>query len=84
MAKKATFEIYEGLTSRKKKYVVVKDGALNKNLVEESILYLAKLNHCSKKHIKTDIGYIIDGLLYLEGKPCNNRAQFVTVSYYVR
>lgn len=84
MAKKASFEIYEGLDQRKKKYVVVQDGALNKKLVKESISYLAKLNHCSKKHIKTTIGYIIDDLLYLEGKPCNDKAQFVTVSYYVR
>ena len=84
MAKKASFEIYEGLDQRKKKYVVVRDGRKDKELVKESVLYLAKLNHCSKKHIKTKLGYIIDDLLYLEGKPCNDKAEFVTVSYYVR
>lgn len=84
MAKKASFEIYEGLDQRKKKYVVVKDARKNKKLFEESVSYLAKLNHCSKKHIKYKTGYIIDDLLYLEGKPCNDKAQFVTVLYYVR
>lgn len=82
MAKKVTFEIYEGLTSRKKKYVVVPEKC-PEHVWYDAITYLMKLNHCSGKHIYATTGYILNGLLYL-GTPENKKAKFVHVLTYVR
>lgn len=83
MAKKASFEIYEGLDERKKKFVVVPRGAGDKKLVDEAASYLTKLNHCSRKHIKTAVGYVWKDELYLQN-PAIPGARLVTVLTYIR
>lgn len=83
MAKKVTFEIYEGFTKRKKKYVV-SNGFLTvwkhyKALVD----YSKRLFRCSERHLMICKGYIYDGVLYLEN-PAKPGAKLVSVAYYVR
>ena len=81
MAKKATFEIYEGLDKRKKKYVVVHDNCTRSDM-EAAAKYLMRLNHCSLTRIHSQAGYIYKGQLYLL-RP-NSKARFVSVLTYVR
>lgn len=82
MAKKETFEIYEGLTSRKKKYVVVPEKC-PEHVWYDAFSYLTRLNHCSVNHISLAGGYILDGLLYI-GESKNKMAKSVHVLTYVR
>ena len=81
MAKKATFEIYEGFTKRKKKYVVV-PGNCTKSVMEAAAKYMMRLNHCSLAHIDVQTGYIYKEHLYLL-RP-NSKAVFVVVLTYIR
>ena len=81
MVKKATFEIYEGLDKRKKKYVVLFDNC-EKSDAEAAAKYLMRLNHCSLAHIDVQAGYIYKGQLYLL-RP-SLKARFVTVLTYIR
>ena len=81
MAKKATFEIYEGLDKRKKKYVVVPDDC-TQSVMEAAVNYLMRLNHCSFAHIDAQPGYIYKGQLYLL-RP-NFKARIVFVLTYIR
>lgn len=79
MAKKAKFEIYEGFTKRKKKYIVV-----NANLVgEEELSFCKKFFRCSDKHLYIAVGYILDKKLYLED-PGSKKAKDVFVVTYIR
>ena len=81
MAKKSTFEIYEGLTSRKKKYAIIGEHC-QKTAMAEAAKYMMKLNHCSAAHIDVTYGYIFKGQLYFI-KP-NINAKFVHVLTYIR
>ena len=81
MAKKASFEIYEGLDKRKKKYVVVHDNCTRSDM-EAAAKYMMRLNHCSLAHIDVQAGYIYKGQLYLL-RP-SFKARFVTVLTYIR
>ena len=82
MAKKVTFEIYEGLTSRKKKYVVVPEKC-PEHVWYDAFTYLTRLNHCSVNHIYLTQGFILNGQLYFD-KPDNKKAKFVHVLTYIR
>lgn len=82
MAKKAKFEIYEGFTSRKKKYVVVPEKCPDQ-VRFDAFTYLTRLNHCSLNHICLTQGYILNGQLYFE-KPDNKKVKPVHVLTYVR
>lgn len=79
MAKKATFEIYEGFTKRKKKYVVTEFRT------DFGILtaYCKKLFKCSEAHIFATTGYLWNGELYLVN-PARPGAKIVLVAYYVK
>lgn len=79
MAKKVTFEIYEGFTSRKKKYVVTELKADYKTVID----YCKKLFKCSEAHIDFTCGYLWNGELYLD-EPAKPGAKIVGVAYYVR
>lgn len=83
MAKKASFEIYEGLDQRKKKFVVVPKGAGDIYHIGEAAAYLRKLNHCSGQHIESAVGYVWKDELYLQN-PAIPGARLVTVLTYVR
>jgi len=81
MAKKTTFEIYEGLTSRKKKYAILEEHC-QKSAMVAAARYMMKLNHCSVAHIDGTFGYIFKGQLYFI-KP-DTKAKFVHVITYRR
>ncbi len=83
MAKKASFEIYEGLDQRKKKYVVVPKEPGDIYYIGEAAAYLRKLNHCSGLHIESAVGYVWKDELYLQN-PAIPGARLVTVLTYVR
>jgi len=79
MAKKAKFEIYEGFTKRKKKYVVTDIEADYITVID----YCKKLFKCSEAHIDFTCGYLWNGELYLD-EPARPGAKIVGVAYYVR
>ena len=81
MAKKATFEIYEGFDKRKKKYAILGEHC-QKSDMTAAAKYMMKLNHCSIAHIQVTFGYIFKGQLYFI-RP-DNKAKFVHVLTYVR
>lgn len=82
MAKKETFEIYESLSKRKKKYVVLSENCKNATY-EAALRYIMKINHCSAAHILATRGFILNGELYFD-KPDNKKAKFVYVLTYSR
>ena len=82
MSQKAKFEIYESLTSRKKKYAVVPENCKNATY-EAALRYMMKINHCSAGHILATRGFILNGELYFD-KPDNKKAKFVYVLTYSR
>ena len=82
MSQKAKFEIYESLTSRKKKYAVVPENHTIADF-EAAVKYMKKVNHCSSNHIVLASGYILNGMLYFN-KPENKKARYVYVFTYVR
>ena len=82
MTKKVTFEIYEGLTSRKKKFIVVPEKCPD-HVWFEAFTYLTRLNHCSVNHLKVTTGYILNGQLYFD-RPDNKKAKSVHVLTYIR
>lgn len=77
--KNAKFEIYEGFTKRKKKYVVTDIDADYVVVIN----YAKKLFKCSEAHIDFTSGYIYKGELYIDD-PCKPGAKIVGVAYYVR
>ena len=81
MAKRASFEIYEGFDKRKKKYVVLSENCERSDM-EAAAKYLMRLNHCSLAHLDANPGYIYKGQLYLL-RP-SFKARFVTVLTYIR
>lgn len=82
MAKKAKFEIYEGFTKRKKKYIVI-PKAVSNGTYEAAFHYVMRLNHCSSDHIFMQSGYILNGLLYI-GYSENKKAKPVYIYSYVK
>lgn len=82
MAKKVTFEVYEGLTSRKKKYIVVPIGTYGKAF-DDAVNAVMRINHCSITHVKVDYGYIFNGLLYIGG-PTHKKVKLVSILSYRR
>lgn len=83
MAKKVTFEIYEGLTKRKKKYVVSERYIVLWKHYSEIINFSKKLFKCSERHIMICKGYIYDGYLYFIN-PAKPGAKLVSVAYYIK
>ncbi len=75
---KVKFEIYEGFTKRKKKYIVVNADFVG----EEDLRFCKKFFRCSDKHLYIAVGYILDKKLYLED-PGSKKAKFVHVVTYV-
>lgn len=74
---KAKFEIYEGFTKRKKKYVVT-DSCSD---YDEVIRFCKKLFKCSETHIYLTSGFLYRGELYLDD-PEMPGAKYVRVAYY--
>ena len=83
MTKKAKFEIYEGFTKRKKKYIVS-----DINISEEQFYALLKFGRrffkCSASHLQFCEGYIWEGELYLDLFEGIFGAKPVNVITYVR
>ena len=79
MAKKAKFEIYEGFTKMKKKYIVFATNVPGLEAYE----YGKKFFKCSAAHLVSPLGYLYKGELYLED-PDVPEARVVRVIYYVR
>lgn len=75
---KAKFEIYEGFTKRKKKYVVT-DIHAN---YSEVMSFCKKLFKCSEEHVCNSSGYIYKGKLYLDD-PEMPGAKRVGIAYYI-
>lgn len=83
MAKKAKFEIYEGFTKRKKKYLVFPDWRI---LNFEEIKACRQFFHCANLNLKATCGYIFNNELYL-GTPnylTKPEAKRVTAVTYVK
>lgn len=83
MAKKASFEIYEGFTKRKKKYLVFPDWII---LNVEEFKECTQFFHCSKWNLKVACGYIFKNELYL-GSPnyrTEPEAKLVTTVTYIK
>ena len=78
MAKKAKFEIYEGLTWRKKKYLVFREKRIP---TDELIEAGKKVFKCSFRHLKFTLGYIVDDDLYLTYPPLLGATQVPVVTY---
>lgn len=76
--KKITFEIYEGFTKRKKKYVVTDIRADYADVIR----FCKKLFKCSEKHIDFTSAFLYKGELYLDD-PEKPGAKLVGVAYYV-
>ena len=79
MAKKETFEIYEGFTKRKKKYIVFATNVPGPEAYE----YCKKFFKCSVDHLVYSLGYLYKGELYLED-PDVPETRVVRIMYYVR
>lgn len=83
MAKKADFEIYEGFTKRKKKYVVFYHmPPAETHELEDIIVFCKKFFKCGENHLRYQVGYIYKRQLYLV-RP-NNKARSVSVITYIR
>lgn len=82
MAKKANFEIYEGLGSRKKTFAVI-PFKFKEDQLDAAVNHLKKVNHCSSEHLHLTVGYVWKDELYLEN-PAIPGARLVSVLYYVR
>lgn len=82
MAKKAKFEIYEGFTKRKKKYIV-SDFNISEEQFYELLVFSKRFFRCSSAHLQFVDGYIWNGELYLEN-PARPGAKLVNVVTYVR
>ncbi len=79
MAKKAKFEIYEGFTKRKKKYIVFATNIPR----QEAYKYCKKFFKCSADNLVFSLGYLYKGELYLED-PDVSESRAVRIVYYVR
>lgn len=75
---KVKFEIYEGFTKRKKKYVVTDICADYSDVIR----FCKKLFKCSEKHIESTSAFLYKGKLYLND-PKKPEAKLVGVAYYV-
>lgn len=82
MAQKTLFEIYEGLGSRKKTFVVIPFNYTVEEL-DAAVKYLKKANHCSSQHLYLTVGYVWKDNLYFEN-PERAGAKDVAVLFYVR
>lgn len=71
-------QIYEGLTGRKKKYIVTKKDADYLEVVS----FAKRFFKCSEAHITFEPGYIYKGKLYLND-PMKYGTKVVGVAYYV-
>lgn len=74
-----SFEIYEGFTGRKKKFIVTGADAEYVKVIE----YAKKFFKCSEAHITFEPGYLYRGQLYL-ADPMKYGTKKVGVAYYVR
>ena len=83
MAKIAKFEIYEGFTKRKKKYIV-SDLNISEKQFYELIIFSKRFFRCSSKHLQFCEGYIWNGELYLDLFEGIFGAKPVNVITYVR
>lgn len=83
MAKKASFEIYEGFTKRKKKYLVFSGWRI---LTVNDIRECTRFFHCARQNLDARCGYIFNNELYLELPDYKTKrgAKEVTVVTYVR
>lgn len=83
MANRATFEIYEGFTKRKKKYLVFPDWRI---LNLEELKVCRQFFHCANRNLKATCGYIFKNELYLEipDYMTEPEAKTVTAVTYVR
>lgn len=85
MAKKATFEIYEGFGKRKKKYLVL-PNTCDTAFYDKALIECKRFFHCSSRNLDFTAGYILNNELYL-GLPdfrTSRRAKQVCVVTYVR
>ena len=82
MAKKTLFEIYEGLGSRKKTYIVIPFNYTTEEL-DAAVKYLKILNHCSSQHLYLTVGYVWRNNLYFED-PAIPGAKDVAFLFYSR
>lgn len=83
MAKKATFEVYEGFGKRKKKYLVFPDWRI---LTADDLKVCKRFFHCARQNLDAKCGYIFKNELYL-GLPdykTQRGAKEVTVVTYVK
>ena len=78
MAKSSSFEIYESISGRKKKYIVTKIDADYVAVID----YAKKLFKCSEAHIDFTCAWIYKGKLYLDD-PEKVGAKKVGVAYWV-
>lgn len=83
MAKKANYEIYEGFTKRKKKYIVSNIN-INQKEFADLLDFCRKFFKCSIAHLQLCEGYIWNGELYLELTADIFGAKPVNVITYVR
>ena len=83
MAKKAKFEIYEGFTKRKKKYIV-SDLNISEKQFYDLIDFSRRFFRCSAAHLQIAEGYIWNGELYLVLSEGIFGAKPVNVITYVR
>lgn len=85
MAKKATFEIYEGFGKRKKKYLVL-PNVCDSAFYDRALSECKRFFHCTERNIYATSGYILANELYL-GLPdyrTARRAKQVCVVTYVK
>ena len=76
--KNAKFEIYEGFTKRKKKYLVfTKTVKATDEIIEAS----KKFFKCSIGHLQFRLGYIVDDDLYFTLPPLLDWTQVLVVTY---
>lgn len=85
MAKSSSFEIYESISGRKKKYIVTKIDADYVTVIDYAkklFKYAKKLFKCSEAHIDFTCAWIYKGKLYLDD-PEKVGAKKVGVAYWV-
>ena len=83
MGAKAKFEVYEGFTKRKKKYIV-SDINISEKEFYDLLDFSRRFFKCSAAHLQFTDGYIWDGELYLELTEAIFGAKPVNVITYVR
>lgn len=74
------YQIYHSLKGKKKTYIV----ASSFNDQYELNKYARHYFHCASENVKLQIGYIFEGLLYLDRPNTRKRWRTVLVAHYVR